>query len=215
MPASSIPVPTTSRSLSAFRRSCFRAYNFLYGISRRHWQFDFSDDRSYESAESARYSSVSILQTRKAIRALGDVKELGFCDVGCGKGRVLFVAAGHPFRRILGIELFPSLAAVGEQNLARRRSVSENRPIEIVCADATEFAYPAEPMVYYFFNPFPAAIFARVVARLESCRGNHRTLLILVHPVSDAYTSILRACPYRLIRTLDHSFSRSLIYEHT
>jgi SAM-dependent methyltransferase len=195
-------------------RLFFRLYDFYYSISRRHWRFDFTSDAACETPTSARYTSVAILQTLQAIRALGPVHNLTFCDIGCGKGRVLFVAAEHPFRRIIGLELFPKLCAVAQQNAALWHAAGGQKPVTIICTDATAFEYPAEPTVYYFFNPFPGSIFEKVLDQIETCCQGHRTLLIIVHPVTDAYTRVLRTRPYRLVRTLDCSFSRSLIYEH-
>ena len=44
-------------------------------------------------------------------------QEFTFIDLGSGKGRVLLMAADYPFRRILGVELFPALHHVAQQNL--------------------------------------------------------------------------------------------------
>jgi SAM-dependent methyltransferase len=203
-----------SSTFATTNRLFFRLYDLYFCITRRHWRYDFTSDAACESPTSARYTSVAILQTRQAIRALGPVHDLTFCDIGCGKGRVLFVAAEHPFRRVIGLELFPKLSAIAEQNLARRRAIGGRESVSIICTDATAFDYPAEPAVFYFFNPFPGPIFEKVLDQIETCCQGHLTLLIIVHPVTDAYTSVLRTRPYRLVRTLDCSFSRSLIYEH-
>jgi len=102
---------------------------------------------------------------------------------------------------------------VAKRNLERWRATGGHDRITIWCADATTFTYPSDATVYYFFNPFPAAIFERALDQMEaSCRGQ-RTFLLIIHPVSDAYTNILRARPFRLVRVLDYYFSRSLIYQ--
>jgi SAM-dependent methyltransferase len=44
-----------------------------------------------------------------------------FVDVGCGKGRVLVMAAQFPFRRVIGVEVSPTLAAAAAANVARVR----------------------------------------------------------------------------------------------
>lgn len=198
----------------ALYRLFYQAYDFYYRISRSYWRYDFSFDSSHKSATVAQFSSISILQTQQVIAALGQTQDLTFCDIGCGKGRVLFVAAEFSFRRVIGLELFQDLVSVADQNLQKWNTATNLGSIAIYCSDATAYAYPAEPTVYYFFNPFPATIFAEVLNRIEnSCQG-HRTLLIIAHPVSNAYPDVLSTRPYRLIKTLDCSFSRSLIYEH-
>ncbi len=49
-------------------------------------------------------------------------------DYGCGKGRVLFVGAGYPFRRIVGFELCPEMAALGRANVQAARLPSPAPP---------------------------------------------------------------------------------------
>ncbi|HSS98535.1 MAG TPA: hypothetical protein VLK33_15975, partial [Terriglobales bacterium] len=41
-----------------------------------------------------------------------DFREFTFIDLGSGKGRTLLMASDYPFRRIIGVELFPALHAV-------------------------------------------------------------------------------------------------------
>ena len=41
-----------------------------------------------------------------------------FIDIGAGKGRILCLAAAYPFRRIVGVELVPSLVADCRANVA-------------------------------------------------------------------------------------------------
>ena len=200
-------------TISFLSRYIFRLYDFYYKVTRRHRRYDFSLDVSHESATAARYSSVSLLQTRIAIRRLGPLAGLTFCDIGCGKGRVLFAAAEYPFSRILGVELFADFARVAEQNLEKWRASGGDDRIAIACADATTFVYPAEAAVYYFFNPFPATVLGRVLDQIEASHRGQRTLLLIVHPVSDSYPNILLTRPFRLVKELDHAFSRSLIYE--
>ena len=37
-----------------------------------------------------------------------------------------------------------------------------------MCVDAASYELPREPLVLYFFNPFPVEILARVLANIES-----------------------------------------------
>jgi SAM-dependent methyltransferase len=106
-----------------------------------------------------------------------------FLDLGSGKGRTLLMAADYPFRRIVGVELLPSLHAIATQNLAEYKNESQQCfAIESLCADATEFLFPAEPTLLYLFNPFPEAGLRRVLANLEkSLRANSRPLYVLYH----------------------------------
>ena len=82
--------------------------------------------------------------------------EFTFIDMGSGKGRVLLMAADYPFRRILGVELFPALHRVAQENLTAYASVSQQCfALEAVCGDAREFIFPDENNMLYLFNSLP------------------------------------------------------------
>jgi hypothetical protein len=106
-----------------------------------------------------------------------------FVDLGSGKGRTLLMASDYPFRRIVGVELLPALDQITQENLRHYKSESQQCfALESICADATEFPLPEEPLVLYLFNPFPQAGLRRVIATLErSLRDHPRTVYVLYH----------------------------------
>jgi SAM-dependent methyltransferase len=112
-----------------------------------------------------------------------DFHEYTFIDIGSGKGRVLLMAADYPFRRIVGVELFPELDRIAKENVAKYKSESQKCfVIEAVCGDAREFSFPAEPLVVYLFNPLPAAGLTELLGNLEkSLRNKPRPVIVLYH----------------------------------
>jgi hypothetical protein len=106
-----------------------------------------------------------------------------FIDLGSGKGRTLLMASDYPFRRILGVELLPSLNEIAQQNLAQYHSESQKCfAIESVCADATTFALPEGALVIYLFNPFPGPGLRRALANLENSLDAHpRPTYVVYH----------------------------------
>jgi hypothetical protein len=112
-----------------------------------------------------------------------DFRGFVFIDLGSGKGRTLLMASDYPFRHIVGVELFPGLHRVAEENLRKYKCESQKCfALQSVCADASEFCFPDEPIVLYLFNPFPEAGLRRVVANLEqSLRGHPRRVFVLYH----------------------------------
>src|SRR5271166_1783309 len=94
-----------------------------------------------------------MLDALKAAAAL-DFREFTFLDLGSGKGRTLLMAADYPFRRIVGVELLPTLHQIAQENLHRYHNQSQRCfTVETICGDATEFAFPAEAIVLFLFNP--------------------------------------------------------------
>jgi SAM-dependent methyltransferase len=112
-----------------------------------------------------------------------DFREFTFLDLGSGKGRTLLMASDYPFRRIVGVELLPALHHIAVANLGQYQNEAQKCfALESICADANEFAFPAEPLVVYMFNPLPESGMRRVCANLEqSLRTQHRDVYVLYH----------------------------------
>jgi hypothetical protein len=81
------------------------------------------------------------------------------------------------------VELLPALHQAAQQNLGKYRSESQKCfALEAICGDATEFSFPAEPIVLYLFNPFPESGLRRAIANLEqSLRDHPRAAYVLYH----------------------------------
>jgi SAM-dependent methyltransferase len=112
-----------------------------------------------------------------------DFREFTFIDIGSGKGRALLMAADYPFRRVLGIELLPALHRVAQENIKRYKSDSQQCfAIDCVLGDASEFAFPPEPTVFYLFNPLPESGLVRMISNMEhSLRQHPRPVFVLYH----------------------------------
>jgi hypothetical protein len=112
-----------------------------------------------------------------------EFRDFIFIDLGSGKGRTLLMAADYPFRRILGIELLPELHKIALENLRKYGSESQKCfALEAICADASDFVFPGEPMILYLFNPLPESGLRSVIAHLEqSLREHPRTMYVIYH----------------------------------
>ncbi len=111
-----------------------------------------------------------------------DWSRFTFVDVGCGKGRALLLALRFPFRRALGIELSPALAAVAQANLQRFAAPwrQANLPAEALVADATTSPIPDGPVVMFLYHPFAAPVMRRFLAHvLKAARGERREMYLL------------------------------------
>jgi tRNA G46 methylase TrmB len=109
-----------------------------------------------------------------------------FIDLGSGKGRTLLMASDFAFRRIIGVELIPTLHKIAEQNVSKYQSpVQKCSHIELICQDARNFVFPPDPLVVYLFNPFPEPILKRVLTNLQESLRHHprRAYVIYYNPV--------------------------------
>jgi SAM-dependent methyltransferase len=99
-----------------------------------------------------------------------DVRGRVLVDYGCGAGRVLMFAAMLPFKKVIGVELSPSLSAEATSNLTRFFAArpSLKPEWEVVTCDARRFDPPDAAAVFYFYKPVDAAAFRDVMERIET-----------------------------------------------
>lgn len=117
-----------------------------------------------------------------------DPRNYGFIDFGCGKGRVVLQACLYPFRCIVGVEMEPGLLRVACDNFdkfAVRSMVCQHPRFE--CCRAENLDFDAGSWIAYFFNPFGAPVFEKVLARLEAhgAREAKPPYAVLLDPTSD------------------------------
>ncbi len=133
-------------------------------------------------------SQPSIVRT--VLATIPGLDQASFVDFGCGKGRPLAVASEYPFRRIVGVELSPDLAAIARANaavLAARHP--ERTPIEIAQMDALEFEIPRGLTVIFFYNSMFPGLVKKLSARLAEAAAadpGRRILLVYYNPAAAA-----------------------------
>lgn len=106
---------------------------------------------------------------RACLDLFGDPTGVTFLDLGCGKGRMLALAAERGYRRCEGVELDSSLATIARRNLSssRLRHVPSLAAIaSVVHADAREYRFPEEPLAIFLNNPFAVPILQVVLDNL-------------------------------------------------
>jgi SAM-dependent methyltransferase len=105
-----------------------------------------------------------------------------FVDLGCGKGRVLLLASGFPFRAIVGVEYSPRLSSIARENVLRYRHPDQRcQDLQVIEGDAADFDFPPQPLVVFFHHPFDEPVFRRVLARLERSLATHPRPVVVVY----------------------------------
>ena len=101
-----------------------------------------------------------------------DFQRFSFVDLGSGKGRALLLASDYPFREIIGVELSPELDRIARANIARYARAKgrplPQPPVISMQGDATEFSWPAGPLIVYMWNAFTRPVMERVFRNLRS-----------------------------------------------
>lgn len=137
-------------------------------IAGRHLNTGHAHDRHatayFGVAPSVFHKLVSRWQRTEPCAPIGNTT---FIDIGAGMGRAVLLASQLPFRRVLGIELHPTLVRIARRNLTLWRKAGRLRaPARIVQADAAAFEFPPGPTVLFLFNPFGPVVMRRLLARL-------------------------------------------------
>lgn len=113
------------------------------------------------------YQAVNYYMLEKAFDYLKEVGyKGGLVDYGCGKGRILVVAAHYGFTRITGVEFAPALCQQAQENTKNLKSSFPNTAFTIHCMDAQDLSIQPEDCIFTFFNPFDKAIMLPVVKNI-------------------------------------------------
>lgn len=126
-----------------------------------------------------RYQTAPYAEIVADLRPVCHLTDRIFIDVGCGKGRVLMVAAELGFTQLIGVEYDRRLAAIARRNLQ-----TMGIGASIVCQNAATFDYPpSRDAVVYMYDPFTADVMQRVIANMA--RHSARLHLIYTGPFTE------------------------------
>jgi predicted RNA methylase len=193
-----VPNPTQRRLPGLTRASGFLPHPFDQAngartsglVAGRHLQSGHVHDRHatayYGVAPSVLHRLLARWQRTKPSAPMG---EFTFVDVGAGMGRAVLLAAEMPFRRVIGVELHPTLARIARRNLQHwRESARVHASTQIRCGDAAEFRLPPGPILLFLFNPFGATVMRRFLKRVvtDRARRPHAVDLLYVNNEQEA-----------------------------
>jgi 16S rRNA G966 N2-methylase RsmD len=103
-----------------------------------------------------------------------------FIDIGCGKGRVLCVAAQQGFSKVTGIDFSKELCEAAKKNLERTSEKIPSLEYKVINNDAFYFDIPDDADCIFLFNPFDEIIMSGVVNNIEkSLQENPRPITII------------------------------------
>jgi len=104
-----------------------------------------------------------------------EMRRQAFVDFGCGKGRVLWLAARSGFSRVIGVEFSNDLCLEARKLVARTRIAAD-----VINEDAAGYKIPVTGGVFYFFHPFDETIMDRVARNIiESWSSRPREIRVI------------------------------------
>ncbi len=132
--------------------------------------------------------------------ALHPLEQTAFVDIGAGKGRAMLLASHMPFRRIVGVELHPMLAANMRENVDLWQLTHTTVPMRVEEADAMTLRMPTGPCCLFLFNPFDLVLMDRFLDRLTRQFAGREEQLDLVYVNDEQKEMIAQEHPtYRLL----------------
>ncbi len=130
------------------------------------WRFKIS---STNARFGARYEATNEKEFTDAVNFLReDPKSFIFIDLGCGKGRVLLMAASLGFKQIIGVEFASELVEIARSNIAKRKITNA----VVLHADAADFQFQNCDTVIYLYNPFSQEVVRKIVKNLREFQSN-------------------------------------------
>lgn len=110
------------------------------------------------------------------------LERYAFVDLGSGKGRVVLIAAGRPFRRVVGVERRWMLHRRAQRNAAAYTGRVVTAP-EWVHGDVRTAPLPDGPLVLFIYNPFGLNVLHAVLERV----AGREVVLAAVFPPDHAW----------------------------
>jgi len=188
------------------KRSGGRRFDRDYGVTTHAvlWLTDLDPDTAGDAgAHATHYEAVPVADFRALLALVPREAIPGatFVDVGAGMGRAMILAAQHPFKQVVGIEISPALYEVAKDNLtiAREHRLHCN-DIRLLRDDARIAHYPPGDLVVFLFNPFDAEALRATLTSIEQRRDPGATWLLYHTPVERATIEALPA--WRLIEEI-------------
>ncbi|HSC53657.1 MAG TPA: class I SAM-dependent methyltransferase [Phnomibacter sp.] len=127
------------------------------------------------------YQPVNFHTAETLLNHLSDAdKTTGFLDAGCGKGRVISMAAHYGFNQIYGFDFAEEFCAASQAVADRMENIFPDCFIKIDCQLADDYLVPHDVGILFLFNPFDHIImdvFAKNV--MQSLAEKPRPFMVL------------------------------------
>jgi len=168
-----------------------RLFDWVYGVET------YERDPTYyvgTRREDSPYCATDWFVLKTILDRLHINEQEVFVDLGCGKGRALFIASGYPFKLIEGVEISKPLFQTVKRNLnsVRSEQKAKCRSIEVYNRDVESYSFPVDPLVVFMYHPFSESKVDSVIKKLnESLRASPRSLRI-VYQVPVYHDSVMK-----------------------
>jgi len=130
-----------------------------------------------------RYEPSSAELVRSALERLQiDPERFSFIDFGSGKGRALLIAAGFPFKEVVGVEFSRELHEIAEKNIRLiPPEMTSAGVVRSIHRDAAVFELPKSDLICYLYNPFGPPVITAVAEKLAAHNKDFGYNIIIIY----------------------------------
>lgn len=174
----------TRHAAGLWDRAQDRAWDRRLGVQTSEWvEVEMLDVPPTAQAVAMRYEPTSVRAFQRMMRVVKPSRVDVFVDFGCGKGRVVLLAATAGFGEVRGVEFSSALAGQARAHAARYVSSHPGvAPVEILETDARTYAFRDDETVLFFYNPFDGSVLETVLQNLcSSLVRNPRRVWLIYH----------------------------------
>ncbi|MEI8078375.1 MAG: class I SAM-dependent methyltransferase [bacterium] len=143
------------------------------------------DDLGVDDAQKAHaqeYQSTHARPLKNLLMALSIPPGKVLLDLGCGKGKVLLLAAEFGFKEARGVDFSPALCKIAGQNCAAYKARTKTQTaFAIYAADVLAYQMRDDEDVFFLFNPFDAYILKQVLLNILASRQQRRRKIWIIY----------------------------------
>ena len=127
-------------------------------------------------SRSSPYEAVNYYMLERLLKTFRDLsRETSIIDLGCGKGRVIVVAAHFGFKKLIGIDFANELCMEASRNMERTQIAINDIDWKVIHAHVLDYPIQPDDTVFFMFNPFDEETLSLFLDKLEgSCKQNPR-----------------------------------------
>jgi SAM-dependent methyltransferase len=163
---------------TAFNWSPWLAFFILYHDVRGAMKYGIKtfvreklDDLTIVNADitkSSPYEALNYFMLERLLTAFRKLSSVdSIIDLGCGKGRVMVVAAHFGFTHITGIDFAKELCEDATRNMVKAQSAIPYINWKVINANVLDYTILPGDSVFFMFNPFVEETLVAFVTKLE------------------------------------------------
>lgn len=165
---------------------CCKGADFAEWMTQEDAGFTKTQGNKYQPSDS---------RLKKVLKRFPITEADSILDIGCGKGKAMYMMSQFPFHKIQGYDLSKKLADIANQNF----KILGLKQCHACQADALEFTAYDDFNYFYIFNSLPQKVFEVMMKHLlESMERRPRKVrFIYLNPECHGYMEA--HTPFRLV----------------